>query len=92
MERAKRDGEREIVDEVTEVVRLLKVFRAAHRARVMTYLREPAPERLPMTAGKSVLGGGGVGMEEALKPLDEMLVRRLTETGRVCGGRVGVVE
>ncbi|KAB8300501.1 hypothetical protein EYC80_000666 [Monilinia laxa] len=86
--RAKREGEADIVGEVEGVVRLLKVFRAAHRARVMGYLREPAPERLLMTAGKSVLGDGGVdeggiGLDEALKPLDEMLVGRLTETGRV---------
>lgn len=48
----------------------------------MPYLRQPAPERLPMTAGKSVLAGAGStsDMEEILKPLDDMMVGRLQET------------
>lgn len=48
----------------------------------MPYLHQPAPERLPMTAGKSVLAGAGsaTDMEEILKPLDDMMVGRLQET------------
>lgn len=43
----------------------------------MPYLEQPAPERLTMTAGKSVLEGG---TKEALKSLDQMLATRLRET------------
>ena len=58
-----------------------QVFRAAHRARVMPYLEQPAPERLTMTAGKSVLEGSTKkDTKEALKVLDEMLLTRLTQT------------
>ena len=57
------------------------MFRAAHRARVMPYLSQPAPERLPMTAGKSVLGGATEEeAQAALRFLDEILARRLKET------------
>jgi hypothetical protein len=58
-----------------------QVFRAAHRTRVMPYLEQPAPERLTMTAGKSVLEGPTTkDTKEALKVLDQMLVTRLKET------------
>ena len=43
----------------------------------MPYLEQPAPERLTMTAGKSVLEGD---IKDALKVLDKMLVTRLQET------------
>lgn len=47
----------------------------------MPYLEQPAPERLAMTAGKSVLEGPATkNTKEALKPLDQMLVTRLKET------------
>lgn len=38
----------------------------------------PAPEKLPMTAGFSVMTGAkdGVSIEELLEPLDMMLVKR----------------
>ena len=59
----------------------LQMFRAAHRTRVMPYLEEPAPERMTMTAGKSVLEGPTTkDTKEALKVLDEMLVTRLKQT------------
>lgn len=58
-----------------------QVFRAAHRARVMPYLEQPAPERLTMTAGKSVLETPSTkDTKEALKVLDDMLAVRLKET------------
>lgn len=47
----------------------------------MPYLEQPAPERLIMTAGKSVLENSSTkSTKEALKGLDEMLVNRLRET------------
>ena len=58
----------------------MKVFRAAHRARVMPYLEQPAPERLAMTAGKSVLESLNMNTKEALTSLDEMLATRLKQT------------
>ena len=60
----------------------MKVFRAAHRARVMPYLEQPAPERLAMTAGKSILEdlSSNKNTKEALKSLDQMLATRLKET------------
>lgn len=58
-----------------------QVFRTAHRARVMPYLEQPAPERLTMTAGKSVLEGPTTrDTKDALRVLDQMLVTRLKET------------
>lgn len=58
-----------------------QVFRAAHRTRVMPYLEEPAPERLIMTAGKSILEGPSTkDTKQALKVLDEMLEKRLKLT------------
>ena len=47
----------------------------------MPYLEQPAPERLTMTAGKSVLESPTTkDTKEALKVLDEMLVTRLKQT------------
>lgn len=58
-----------------------KVFRAAHRTRVIPYLKQPAPERLIMTAGKSILENEDTnGLEDALAPLNKMMTTRLQET------------
>jgi hypothetical protein len=48
----------------------------------MPYLEQPAPERLIMTAGKSVLEkpGSNAALKEVLQPLDDMMVKRLQET------------
>lgn len=47
----------------------------------MPYLEQPAPERLTMTAGKSVLEGPNMkDTKEALKVLDQMLFDRLKLT------------
>lgn len=47
----------------------------------MPYLEQPAPERLTMTAGKSVLEGRTAeDTKAALKALDQMLAIRLKET------------
>lgn len=53
------------------------MFRAAHRTRAKIYLSQPAPERLHMTAGKSLLKPG---LDESLESLDEFMVRRLAQT------------
>ena len=58
-----------------------KLFRAAHRTRVIPYLKQPAPERRIMTAGKSVLENEHTnGLEDALAPLNKMMTTRLQET------------
>ena len=54
------------------------MFRSAHRARVMPYLAQPAPERMMMTAGKSFNEPGNDTAH--LKVLDNMLVSRLKDT------------
>jgi hypothetical protein len=54
-----------------------QMFRAAHRARALTYLSQSAPERVPMTAGKSTLEGS---FEDGMAFLDEFMVKRLTQT------------
>ena len=47
----------------------------------MPYLEQPAPERLTMTAGKSILETTLTkDTREALKVLDDMLVVRLEQT------------
>ncbi|PSR84007.1 hypothetical protein BD289DRAFT_434880 [Coniella lustricola] len=76
-----KTGERlddQIDQEMSEIIKKIRVFRSAHRFRVMPYLEQPAPERLPMTAGKSVLKGDTI--KEALKTLDDMMVTRIAET------------
>ncbi|ESZ96147.1 hypothetical protein SBOR_3477 [Sclerotinia borealis F-4128] len=87
---ARENGQTVIEEEFGKMINQLKVFRAAHRARVMSYLQEPAPERLVMTAGKSVLENSGTKcLEDALKPLDDMLATRLKETADVGNTSVG---
>ncbi|GAW16505.1 hypothetical protein ANO14919_059340 [Xylariales sp. No.14919] len=67
--------------EFLKIVNHMKVFRAAHRTRARPYLEHPAPERLIMTAGKSVLETPQTkGFEDAYKPLDDMLAQRLEVT------------
>ncbi|KAI9708955.1 MAG: hypothetical protein M1820_003649 [Bogoriella megaspora] len=57
------------------------VFRMAHRKRSMTYLQAPAPERLIMTAGKSVLEVEGCNdLDVLLKPLEDLMTSRLKAT------------
>ncbi|KAK4444714.1 hypothetical protein QBC34DRAFT_474141 [Podospora aff. communis PSN243] len=63
--------------EMGEIVKRLRVFRSAHRSRAKEYLLVPAPERLPMTAGKSLLKAD---METSLEFLDAFMVGRLQQT------------
>lgn len=44
----------------------------------MPYLKCDAPERRHMTNGKAI--DGSVEIEEALKPLDDLLIRRIRHT------------
>ncbi|KAI2473630.1 hypothetical protein F4781DRAFT_379654 [Annulohypoxylon bovei var. microspora] len=67
--------------ELEALVNQIKQYRAAHRGRVMPYLKNAAPERHPMTAGKSVLTTDpNVTIDEALEPLDQMMVSRINQT------------
>ncbi|KAK3897548.1 hypothetical protein C8A05DRAFT_38900 [Staphylotrichum tortipilum] len=66
-----------VARELGEVVKRLRLFRTAHRTRAKVYLSQPAPERLPMTAGKSLLKSD---MEQSLEYLDEFMVGRLAQT------------
>jgi hypothetical protein len=53
------------------------MFRAAHRTRAKGYLAQEAPERLQMTAGKSLLGAT---FESSFAFLDEFMIRRMGQT------------
>ncbi|KAK3695812.1 hypothetical protein B0T22DRAFT_372305 [Podospora appendiculata] len=72
------EGDGRIEMELSEIAKQLRTFRAAHRSRGLTYLEEPAPERRPMTAGKSVLKGET--LREALQPLDDLMIGRIKQT------------
>ena len=54
-----------------------KVFRSAHRTRSKSYLLQSAPERLPMTAGKSLLKAD---IEQSMDFLDSFMLGRLQQT------------
>ncbi|KAI1754197.1 hypothetical protein F4782DRAFT_493595 [Xylaria castorea] len=67
--------------EFETLVSQLKRYRAVHRSRVMPYLKNPAPERYHMTTKTSVLTIDlNVGIDEALKPLEQMLINRSMQT------------
>ncbi|KAK6209348.1 hypothetical protein LQW54_006335 [Pestalotiopsis sp. IQ-011] len=75
-------GDESLKAEMSKIANHLRVFRAAHRARVMSYLEEPAPERFPMTAGMSVLAyeSDSKTLKQSIAPLDELLASRLRDT------------
>ncbi|ESZ97408.1 hypothetical protein SBOR_2236 [Sclerotinia borealis F-4128] len=78
---AKKNGEDDIEHEMNNIVKQMRIFRTAHRVRVKPYLSVPAPERMIMTAGKSVLEKGDVqDYQSAIAPLDKMLSDRLLAT------------
>ncbi|KAJ8067631.1 hypothetical protein OCU04_003240 [Sclerotinia nivalis] len=78
---AKKNGDDDIENEMNNIVKQMRVFRTAHRVRVKPYLSVPAPERMIMTAGKSVLEKDDVhDYESAIAPLDKMLKDRLMAT------------
>ncbi|KAK3386457.1 hypothetical protein B0H63DRAFT_540340 [Podospora didyma] len=69
--------EGEIKTEIGGIVKKLRLFRSAHRTRAKDYLMIPAPERLPMTAGKSLLKAD---MEASMEFLDGFMLARLRQT------------
>ncbi|OTB00861.1 hypothetical protein M426DRAFT_323976 [Hypoxylon sp. CI-4A] len=71
------DIEARIAAEFNEIAKRLRLFRSAHRGRAKVYLTYPAPERLPMTAGKSLLKEN---IDDSFEFLDGFMVRRLTQT------------
>ncbi|KAL1836300.1 hypothetical protein VTJ49DRAFT_5324 [Mycothermus thermophilus] len=74
----KKEGvEGMILEEMGEILKRLRLFRTAHRTRAKVYLTQPAPERLPMTAGKSLLKSD---MDTSLEYLDEFMLGRLAQT------------
>ncbi|KAH6639607.1 hypothetical protein C7974DRAFT_135175 [Boeremia exigua] len=75
--RSKIQGNQALENIFAEIVKKLKVFRTAHRTRVMSYLKQPAPERSQMTAGKSVLEGT---QAQGLQRLDDFMAKRLKQT------------
>ncbi|KAL2270675.1 hypothetical protein VTJ83DRAFT_46 [Remersonia thermophila] len=66
-----------ILEEMAEILKRLRLFRTAHRTRAKVYLTQPAPERLPMTAGKSLLKSD---IDTSLEHLDEFMLGRLAQT------------
>jgi hypothetical protein len=58
-----------------------QLFRASHRSRATPYLSVPAPERLIMTAGKSVLESDAIqNVKSAIGFLDVLLLKRFQQT------------
>ncbi|KAI1169670.1 hypothetical protein F4777DRAFT_193630 [Nemania sp. FL0916] len=75
------DDDAELIQQFEKIVKRLRQYRAAHRSRVIPYLKQPAPERYHMTAGKSVLTTDlHISIDEAIAPLDRMLVARSIAT------------
>ncbi|KAI1394364.1 uncharacterized protein F4822DRAFT_387985 [Hypoxylon trugodes] len=72
------EGDAAIAKEFNEMVKRMRVFRSAHRMRSKQYLFAPAPERVPMTAGKSVLKADT--MDQSFPFLDVFMVQRLNQT------------
>ncbi|KAL4784551.1 hypothetical protein BJX76DRAFT_356907 [Aspergillus varians] len=80
-ERAREAGNGLIEGEMEKMVKQLRAFRATHRGRIHKYLSAPAPERLIMTAGKSVLESEQIPkIETAIQHLDGILAKRIEET------------
>ncbi|KAK1918933.1 hypothetical protein P3342_001062 [Pyrenophora teres f. teres] len=67
----------EILRSFDMILKQLRLFRAAHRRRTKIYLSQPAPERVPMTAGKSVLERS---IDENFEFLDVFMTSRLRQT------------
>ncbi|KAF2109444.1 hypothetical protein BDV96DRAFT_502674 [Lophiotrema nucula] len=76
-ETPKDENEARIVNDFNEIIKRLRTFRYAHRSRAKRYLSQPAPERLPMTAGKSLLAPS---IDQSLQFLDEFMVKRISQT------------
>ncbi|OJJ06248.1 hypothetical protein ASPVEDRAFT_45650 [Aspergillus versicolor CBS 583.65] len=80
-EKATEAGDELIGVEIENILKQLRLFRATHRARIHKYLTVPAPERLIMTAGRSVLESEQIPeIDTAMKHLDGILEKRLKLT------------
>ncbi|KAH8695603.1 hypothetical protein BGW36DRAFT_383005 [Talaromyces proteolyticus] len=78
---AEKVNDTAIIAELDTIAKQLRLFRAAHRSRATPYLSVPAPERLIMTAGKSVLESDTVqNIKAAIDILDAMLLKRFQQT------------
>ncbi|KAG9190273.1 hypothetical protein G6011_08361 [Alternaria panax] len=67
----------ELMRSFEEILKRLRLFRAAHRTRSRAYLSQAAPERMPMTAGKSLLDPS---LDASLAFLDGFMARQLAQT------------
>ncbi|KAI9707934.1 MAG: hypothetical protein M1820_004353 [Bogoriella megaspora] len=76
-EEPKDEYEAQIARDMDKIVKRLRLFRTTHRVRAKAYLSQPAPERLPMTAGKSLLKSD---VDTSLDLLDTFMVRRISQT------------
>ncbi|KAH8430105.1 uncharacterized protein LDX57_007775 [Aspergillus melleus] len=72
-------GDGEINIHMIEIAKLMHVFRSSHRKTVSKYLAVPAPERITMTAGSSVLQGDSAS-SNPLAHVDSLLAARLRQT------------
>ncbi|KAI0458561.1 hypothetical protein F5B21DRAFT_512050 [Xylaria acuta] len=79
--RLKGTEDEAIKAEFETLVSQLKRYRAVHKSRVMPYLKNAAPERYHMTTKTSILTTDlSVGINEALRPLEQMLINRSAQT------------
>ncbi|QSZ32491.1 hypothetical protein DSL72_002069 [Monilinia vaccinii-corymbosi] len=78
---AKRNGDDDIENEMDNIAKQMRIFRTAHQVRIKPYLSAPAPERMLMTAGSSVLESGDIqDSASVIAHLDKMLSDRLLAT------------
>ncbi|RKK82356.1 hypothetical protein BFJ69_g3281 [Fusarium oxysporum] len=88
IKRLQAKGDRELVKASQKIVNHLKMWRSAHKTRVMPYLAQPAPERTMMTAGKSFIESGSDMAH--LKILEGMLMGRLKKTVALSSKLLGI--
>ncbi|KAF9630087.1 putative 15-hydroxyprostaglandin dehydrogenase (nad(+)) protein [Lasiodiplodia theobromae] len=77
----KERGDEEVEREMAAIAKQVRVWRAAHKVRIVPYLAQPAPERMLMMAGKSVLETKGVKtIKGVVEYLDYLVGRRIEQT------------
>ncbi|KAF5135149.1 hypothetical protein E5D57_005793 [Metarhizium anisopliae] len=86
--RLQAEGDEDIVEASQKIVNYLKVWRSAHKTRVMPYLAQQAPERTMMTAGKSFIESGSDTAH--LKILEDILMGRLKKTMALSSRLLGI--
>ncbi|OJD34049.1 15-hydroxyprostaglandin dehydrogenase (nad(+)) protein [Diplodia corticola] len=78
---AKEMGDDEVEREMAAIAKQVRVWRAAHKVRIVPYLAQPAPERMLMMAGKSVLETKGVkSIKGVVEYLDYLVGGRIEQT------------